>query len=141
MKKAMLLLMLAVALWLIPGCGASSVKQPSTQSAQQLVYQQPWESYKKYVTVTHTPSGASGYYTVKGTVYNDGDKPIRFLQVKVIMKSKASGSVLDTTSTYALDSLPLEPGERRSWSASFFNTYTGEAYQYEFDVQVLSFRI
>jgi hypothetical protein len=54
------------------------------------------------------------YFTLRGTLKNGNDKPVKFVQVKATLLDKA-GAVVDTNTTYAVTSTPLLPGESKSF--------------------------
>lgn len=58
----------------------------------------------------------SSYMVATGDVFNKSDITIKFVELKVAFKD-ASGNVIDTTSTYAVGSEGLAPGESTKWEA------------------------
>jgi hypothetical protein len=61
---------------------------------------------------------SNSLYTIAiGQVYNKSDITVRFVKIKVAFKDK-NGNVVDTTSTYAVGSEGLAPGESSKWRAS-----------------------
>jgi hypothetical protein len=54
-------------------------------------------------------SPSKAFYYIRGRVTNDGDEPVKFVQVGVDFLD-ADGAVIQTESTFAVSTTPLAPG-------------------------------
>ena len=59
-------------------------------------------------------SHSSNYAYISGTITNTGTSSVRYVKVKAACEN-ASGTVIDTDWTYAVDSSWLDPGESKSF--------------------------
>lgn len=98
-------------------------------------------SYAGKLYVRAMPEYIGDYTTFKGTISNLGNQPVSFVRVKVVVESKyTEGYIVDTTTAYAVDDVPLLPNERRSWMAMVYDprgSLTGRKYSFE----VISYRL
>ena len=62
-------------------------------------------------------SSNSGYTIAEGTITNNSDQTVSFVEIKGAFKT-SSGSVVDTDWTYAVGSEGLAPGESCKWRLS-----------------------
>lgn len=128
MKRIIAFLLAAVLCLSLCACGKSggssaSSKSSSSSSSSSSSYSSGSSSvemdhstycllYMKVsdVEVTHKHN----YTYVSGSITNNGDYRIKFVKVKASCKD-ASGKVVDTDWTYAVDSSWLEPGESNTF--------------------------
>ena len=64
-----------------------------------------------------TISSNSSYTVAEGTITNNSDQTVKFVEIKGAFET-ASGSVVDTDWTYAVGSEGLAPGESSKWRMS-----------------------
>ena len=105
-----------------------------------LLYDDDAESDSKYVAsyqlkISNVRVYTSGNYTyAEGTVTNNSDTTVKFLEVKGSFKN-SYGTVVDTDWTYAVGSEGLAPGESSKWKLSVGKDYSIE----ECDVSILDY--
>ena len=115
---SLLLIGLSLAFSVILICnGVSASKSKSSSSSNSSSsYQMNHSTYcMLYMKVSNVKVTHKGNYTyVSGTITNNGTYQIKYVKVKASCKN-ASGTVIDTDWTYAVDSSWLNPGESKNF--------------------------
>lgn len=74
--------------------------------------------YSYELKISNVKLSSNGSYTIaEGTITNNSDQTVRFVEIKGAFKT-SSGSVVDTDWTYAVGSEGLAPGESSKWRLS-----------------------
>lgn len=91
-------------------------KSSSASSGSSYSYEIDYSTYcLLYLKVSNVSVSHSGNYAyVSGTITNNGTSSIRYVKVKAACKN-ASGKIIDTDWTYAVDSSWLDPGESKNF--------------------------
>ncbi len=109
MRKCIISMSIIALLLSFIGCGLNNNQKTEYVTSTQ-------KSVTRNLMISFTPdySGYGGkYMIIKGWVKNTGNEPYSFVKIKASAIRKSDGSVLNSTWMYAIDSLPLDPGERR----------------------------